>query len=364
MPEERDFPISKLLTLHDGYAFTLLQAIDYLQQPGTPEAISIEKDIKTKQDQMIPLIRAMATAATLDQNRKTAETASIGAAAFRFAAGLCIVGFILSVATAMLVTRNISGAIKKLKTATEMIAEGDFEHRPDIRNRDEIGDLSAAFVAMSERLKLLEVMSIDTSPLTRLPGGVAIDKLLKQRIIEEKAIAFCLLDIDNFKAYNDRYGYAKGNELIRTAADIFKQALAEFGGPEDFLGHIGGDDFVIITDPERYRTICESIIIHFDHRIPSLYDIQDREHGYITGENRQGEKVEFDLATISIAVVSNELQTISSYIRYGEIAAELKRQAKLQPKSLYLVDRRHQQADAKKGNLILLPEPNQKQGEA
>ena len=150
-------------------------------------------------------------------------------------------------------------------------------------------------------------------------------KTAKRRIEEKQDIAFCLLDIDNFKACNDRYGYAKGKELIRITADIIKQALAEFGGPEDFLGHIGGDDFVIITDPDRYRPICESIIIHFDHRIPSLYDVQDSDRGYITSENRQGEEVEFKLATISIAVVTNEQQTISSYIRYGEIAAETKR---------------------------------------
>ena len=96
-------------------------------------------------------------------------------------------------------------------------------------------------------------MYLDTSPLTRLPGGVAIESVMNKRIAANAPIAFCLMDIDNFKAYNDHYGYAKGNEIIQKTASIIGNAAAKYGNPDDFTGHIGGDDYVVITSPDRCR---------------------------------------------------------------------------------------------------------------
>jgi diguanylate cyclase (GGDEF)-like protein len=256
-------------------------------------------------------------------------------------------GLILSLIAATLITRNISGAIKKLKIATEKISKGEFDHNPDIRNTDELGDLAKDFVTMAGRLKHLEEMNLDTSPLTRLPGGTTIENVMNQRIEAKAEIAFCLMDIDNFKAYNDHYGYAKGNELIQATADIIGKAVAEHGSQGDFIGHIGGDDYVVITDPPNYSNICEAIVKTFDKEIPQFYDANDRQRGHIIGEDRQGRITQFPLATISIAVVTNEERKSLNHIQFGEAAAEMKEKAKSQAGSLFLVDQRKNRTGTK-----------------
>jgi GGDEF domain-containing protein len=141
-----------------------------------------------------------------------------------------------------------------------MISDGKFDHRPNIRNRDELGDLAHSFVTMAQRLKQLEEMYLDASPLTRLPGGIAIENVLSKRIAAGAPIAFCLMDIDNFKAYNDHYGYAKGNDVIQATAGIISEGVAKYGTEDDFIGHIGGDDYALITTPDLYPRICQAVI--------------------------------------------------------------------------------------------------------
>jgi len=227
-----------------------------------------------------------------------------------------------------------------LKIATQMISNGEFEFMPEIRNKDELGDLSEAFITMAKRLKQLEEMSLDTSPLTRLPGGVSIEKTMQERISSGDLIAFCLIDIDNFKSYNDHYGYAKGNDLIKATAKIILDAVSELGTADDYIGHIGGDDFVIITKPDSYEKSCNAVIDSFDKTVPVFYDSEIRKRGYIIAEDRQGRQVTFPLASISIAVVTNTKRKFINYIQFGEIAAEMKEYAKSFSGSVCKVDNR------------------------
>jgi diguanylate cyclase (GGDEF)-like protein len=206
---------------------------------------------------------------------------------------------------------------------------------------------------MAGRLKLLEETYLDTSPLTRLPGGIAIEGVLNKRIAAKAQIAFCLMDIDNFKAYNDRYGYAKGNELIQATAAIIGEAVTDHGNKEDFIGHIGGDDFVVITTPDHYKDICETITKNFDAAIPEFYDNEDKKRGQIVGENRQGEEVSFPLATISIAVVTNEKRKLLNSIEFGEVAAEMKEHVKSISGSVFMVDQRRGQRGTKKDRKLI-----------
>ncbi len=340
VPEDRDFPIDKINSLHNEYNDIMIQGLANLDNPSSLRAKKIEKEIKKKQDTIIALIKGMAAEALRDQNKKTGKTSAIGKIAFKASVILCVFGILLSVTAAMLITRNISGAIKKLKLATQMISKGKFEFTPDIRNKDELGDLSGAFIAMAKRLKQLEETSLDTSPLTRLPGGVSIEKTMQERISSGGLIAFCLIDIDNFKSYNDHYGYAKGNELIKATAGIIVDAVSEFGTADDYIGHIGGDDFVIITKPDLYDRICNAVIDSFDKTVPVFYDSEVRKRGYIIAENRQGKQVTFPLASLSIAVVTNSKQKFINYIQFGEIAAEMKEYAKSFPGSVCKVDSR------------------------
>ncbi|MFC1505411.1 diguanylate cyclase domain-containing protein, partial [Thermodesulfobacteriota bacterium] len=301
IPEDRDQPLDKLALLHDAYSKFIIENIEILDDPASREAQDFDIKLKSEQEEIIKLIKDMAGMALYDQRVKTGITTSIGSIAYKAVILLCLSGLILTVITATLITRNISGAINELKYATTMISKGNFDHKMEIRNKDELGDLAKAFATMAQRLKLLEAASLDTSPLTRLPGGITIDNTIKTRIADGKIIAFCLMDLDNFKAYNDHYGYAKGNDLIQKTAHIIQDAVASLGTESDFIGHIGGDDFVLITTPERYASLCQFVIEKFDQAVPDFYSNADRERGYIEGENRQGQKVSFPLASISIA---------------------------------------------------------------
>ena len=340
LPGHTEYPIDQIVSLHSEYNHTLAEALRGVVDPSSIAALEFENRIKAQQERIIAVIKGMAASALRDQNEKTGLTATIGRIAFKASAVLCGLGLLFSVTAAFVITRNISGAIKKLKYATSMISEGKFDYRPDIRNKDELGDLAQAFVTMAKRLKQLEEMYLDTSPLTRLPGGIAIENVMKKRIGAKAPIAFCLLDIDNFKAYNDHYGYAKGNDVIQATAGMISEAVAKYGHDDDFIGHIGGDDYVLITTPDLYPRICQSVIDTFDKTIPGFYDKKDQKRGHIVGENRQGQKVKFPLATLSIAVVTNIKRKFNNHIQYGEVAAEMKEHAKTVAGSTVMTDQR------------------------
>jgi len=348
VPERRNFPVEDLKILHKQYTRLLLEGTESAVAPSSSMSDEYDEKIKVHQEKFIALIQAMAADAQRDQNRKTSMTAAIGSVAFKAAAVLCAFGLILSLTAATLITRNISGAIRKLGIATEMIAKGDFDYKPDISNTDELGDLAEAFTTMAARLKHLEEMHLDTSPLTRLPGGTSIEGEMNKRIDAGAQIAFCLMDLDNFKAYNDHYGYARGNDLIQAAANIVSQAVADHGSADDFIGHIGGDDFVVITTPQTYSNICQAVCDNFDKMAPEFYSASDRKKGHIIGENRQGEEMVFPLATISIAVVTNEKNRHLNHIQFGEAAAEMKEQAKAVAGSVFKTDQRKDRKGSKK----------------
>jgi diguanylate cyclase (GGDEF)-like protein len=193
---------------------------------------------------------------------------------------------------------------------------------------------------MSQRLKHLEEMYLDANPLTHLPGSVAIENVLNKRLKEETPLAFCQLDLSHFKAFNDRYGYARGNEVIQATAKIVTEGVKAQEEEGAFVGHIGGDDFVMITSPESCEKICPAIIHSFDKIVLDFYDLEDRQRGYIQGETRLGQKVSFPIMTLSIAVVTNQQRKLQNHVQVGEIAAEMKKYAKSFSHSIYVVDRR------------------------
>jgi GGDEF domain-containing protein len=210
---------------------------------------------------------------------------------------------------------------------------------------------------MAQRLKCLEEKNLDTSPLTRIPGNIAIENDLKKRLETDALLAFCLIDMDNFKAFNDKYGYARGSEVIKTTAGIVESCVAEHGEHDDFVGHIGGDDFVLITHPDRFRRLCNIIIKTFDKKIPEFYDSDDLRNGYIISKTRQGQVATFPIMTISIAVVTNLHKQLTSTIEVGEIAAELKEYAKSISGSVYVVDRRRKNVPEEQNeNVVRFPQ--------
>lgn len=181
----------------------------------------------------------------------------------------------------------------------------------------------------------------NANPLTGLPGNLVIEEKLKRLIGRSDPFAILYIDLDNFKAFNDRYGFEKGDQALRLTAGILSQAITACGdGHPDFLGHIGGDDFLIISRPEKAAALCRSIIDRFDREIRGLYAAEDLARGHITVPNRKGHEESYPITTMSIAVVDNGGRQFTNYLELGEIAAHIKRRAKAVEGSVFLTDRR------------------------
>jgi diguanylate cyclase (GGDEF)-like protein len=193
---------------------------------------------------------------------------------------------------------------------------------------------------MSVRLKELGAINLDANPLTKLPGNLAIEKELFTRLNDTQSFSFCLIDLDNFKAFNDRYSYARGSDLIEWMAQLLIRIKKEYGTDDDFLGHIGGDDFILICSPERVRTICSKIIEEFDRGIIEHYDPEDAKKGFIISIDRNDKPAMFGIMTVSIAVVNTDRTLISEPKEVTQKVSELKQYAKSFTKSIYIMDRR------------------------
>lgn len=183
---------------------------------------------------------------------------------------------------------------------------------------------------------------LDANPLTRLPGNVSIINELEKRVNEERDIAAFYVDLDKFKVYNDHYGFEYGDGIIRETSKVLITVVKEKGNKEDFIGHIGGDDFVIISTADKVGDICEKIIDDFSELSPTFYSKKDRDKGFIKGKDRQGNVIKAPLMTISIGVVTNKNRDISHVAEIGEIGAELKEYAKQQEGNSYIIDRREE----------------------
>jgi diguanylate cyclase (GGDEF)-like protein len=181
---------------------------------------------------------------------------------------------------------------------------------------------------------------LDANPLTRLPGNVSILNEIQKRIDTKELFSVCYIDLDKFKAFNDKYGFEKGDIVIKNTARILISSVQEKGTPQDFIGHVGGDDFVIITVPDKIDELCKNIITNFDAMVPELYNKKDIEKGYIMGKDRQGKTKKIALLSISIGIVSNKEKKINHVAEIGEIGAELKKYAKSLEGSAYVTERR------------------------
>ena len=297
-------------------------------------------ELKNTFERLGQVLRSIAAEAHTSQDATMKTISEMGNYAYHTTLVLCLLSIVLGVLFALAITRHIYSSINKLRLATMQIAEGNFQYDPGIHTKDEIGDLARAFLAMGKRLKKLEEMYLDASPLTRLPGGVAVENVMNNRLASGRPVAFCVLDLDNFKVFNDHYGYAHGNKVIKETAKIIETATRMKGSPDDFVGHIDGDDFVVITTPADMRNVCSEIIRLFDERVPQFYDRKDLEKGYIFGKNRQGKEMQFPIMTISIAVVTNEQRTFVNTLEASTVAAELKDYAKTLASSVFVVDKR------------------------
>jgi diguanylate cyclase (GGDEF)-like protein len=177
------------------------------------------------------------------------------------------------------------------------------------------------------------------NPSTQLPGTAIIEREIKHHLDMRTTFALCYADLDNFKAYNDYYGYHCGDKVVRLTSRILKDVVFDLCR-EGFVGHIAGDDFVFLIPNDLIDTTCQWIIKTFDAVIPYRYEQVDRERGFITTLNRRGQSEDYPILTISIAVIINSHGQFQHLGELSKMLADLKKATKQRPGSNYLVERR------------------------
>ena len=181
------------------------------------------------------------------------------------------------------------------------------------------------------------------SPLTGLPGNVQIHAELKKRLTKKEEFAVLYIDLDNFKAYNDIYGFLKGDQIIQFTADIILSGVHTFFAEGTFVGHIGGDDFIAIVPYENIEELCQTMLATFDKGVKRFFTEEDQEKGFIEVENRKGIIEQFPLTSVSIGVVVAEKGRFANILEIGEVSTQVKHMAKSVQGSSYSIDRRKQE---------------------
>jgi diguanylate cyclase (GGDEF) domain len=194
-------------------------------------------------------------------------------------------------------------------------------------------------VARVQLLIKRSMQKIDSNPLTKLPGNPSIQKKIEEVIAKQEKFAVMYLDLNNFKVYNDVYGFKEGDNVIKQTAKLIETVSLNYDF-SSFLGHIGGDDFICICKAESAEEIAKQIIMEFNFLAPSFYNETDRQKGFVSAKDRSGDMKDFALLSIAIAIVHNTSRVLSSYGQISAIASELKHYAKSQKGSFAAIDRR------------------------
>ncbi len=242
-------------------------------------------------------------------------------------------------------SRSIIRPIRLLNRATQEITRGKLGSHVKIQTGDEIEILANTFNEMSESLQEMQKKAVDANPLTGLPGNQGIFTELKSRIFERQKFVLFHADLDRFKVYNDHYGLAKGDEAIKFTAELLKKALLEKGAQDDYVGHQGGDDFVIITRPQKAQNLAQYVIEHFGTEVVQcVYSKEDLARGFTVHEDRRyytetgiKKTTEFPLLAISLAGVSTAKKDLADYFQCMTLATEIKHEAKKNVKSSFII---------------------------
>ena len=200
-------------------------------------------------------------------------------------------------------------------------------------NLDELQTRIEAHLRRSER-------DLGANPLTILPGNIAIEQMIRKRLAASQPLAVLYIDMSNFKEYNDEYGWLKGDEVIKMLARQIADAVRNQGDAEDFIGHIGGDDFIVLTTPAHAEAIAQSVIARFDLEILLFYPEDVRARGYFETIDRRGKPFRARIVTLSIAIVANDQVTLFHPAQISARAAEVKKYVKSLSGSQYAFDRR------------------------
>ncbi len=181
---------------------------------------------------------------------------------------------------------------------------------------------------------------LQVNPSTGLVGADAISGAITTRMESAAPFAACYADLDHFKEFNDRYGYAMGDDVIRTVAALLVEVVEQVTGADGFVGHIGGDDFLFLVPLESVAQTCDELVRRADEILSKRYSAHDRQAGYFFGKDRRGRLDRVPLMTLSIGVVTNERRRFAHAAQVSELATEMKTYAKTLPGSVWAIDRR------------------------
>ena len=253
----------------------------------------------------------------------------------REVAALALLGTLLGLLTAIPLVLHIRTALHKLIGRTRLYSQGQFAPSTEPETGDEFSELRHAFDQMGKQLVDLQRQHLDANPLTHLPGNLAIQRQIEQRLDDREPFAHIYVDLDDFKAYNDRYGYQAGSAVIAETALVLRQSALRQGDENTFVGHIGGDDYVVLATPEQAEALATDLIREFDLRAPFFYDDTDRKAGQIRAHDRFGVERTFAIMTVSVAIVRTDHMTSPTTSRISEECARIKHELKKLPGSHY-----------------------------
>ena len=281
------------------------------------EVVSVDRSVEVR----AMLNRAYPGCVTLEAGARTAEVVEL----VRLLKQDAFTGIVPLI---VLLSEGAPGA------AADMLAAGaDEVVRADLPERERL-------LRLEQVLKRAD-RDVSVHPTTRLPGTNHIARDMQARLEAGEHFAVCYADLDHFKEFNDRYGYAYGDGVIRLLSKILRDMVRGLA-PGGFVGHIGGDDFIFNVALEHLEATCDGVISLFDELIPYQYTEEDRRAGYFLGKDRRGNIHRIPLMALSIGVVTNQFQIFEHTGQISELAAEMKTYAKSLPGSKYVVDRRHQ----------------------
>lgn len=241
---------------------------------------------------------------------------------------------------AYLFVKMIMRPVHILNDATQAIAKGDLTIRVPFAGQDEFGQLASSFNEMGVSLQRMRDEAKGANPLSGLPGNVTIANYIDQCLASGRIICVLYCDLDNFKAYNDKYGFTKGDDAIIYTRDCLVKASKRRDLKDVFVGHEGGDDFVVVCDYEYWERYAKSFITDFDRGIYQFYNQVDARNGFIESVNRRGEAQRFPLMSVSVAVVTNKTRPFRRHAEMIQVAAEVKKYVKSMDGSCYAIDRR------------------------
>jgi diguanylate cyclase (GGDEF)-like protein len=248
-----------------------------------------------------------------------------------FAAALILGSFLYS---------GMIAPIKKFNYMTKQVAAGNLDMKIEMDMKDELGQLGNTFNQMTSQLAEMKKRAEDVNPLTKLPGNIVIMQEVEQRLRNNGVFTIIYCDLNYFKAFNDKYGVHDGDRVIKMTADVLQEAVMTQGNPEDLVGHEGGDDFILVTTPDKAEAIAQKIIQLFDSKIKSFFVVGDAQRGSFTATGRDGQIHQYPITGISLGGVSNQFRKIHSYAEATNICAEVKKKAKSFSGSAWWLDKR------------------------